>query len=144
MAAPTKYNPETTDKIIDLISTTNRSLTSICKEVDISTMCFFKWLADPEKKELLVRYTLAKEVQAEMLIEELLEIADESDNDTLITESGAKANNEWINRSRLRVDTRKWIASKLLPKKYGDKLGIDLSSTEIVVIPPKTSNDASS
>ena len=32
------------------------------------------------------------------------------------------ANNEHIQRSRLRVDARKWIAAKLLPKRYGDKL----------------------
>ena len=34
-------------------------------------------------------------------------------------------NKEWTNRSKLRVDARKWVASKLKPKKYGDKLDVD-------------------
>ncbi len=59
----------------------------------------------------------------EALAEEILEIADDGSNDTYETEDGhEKVNTDVINRSRLRVDTRKWLMSKLAPKKYGDKV----------------------
>jgi len=60
----------------------------------------------------------------EAMAEEILEIADETSNDTIIVKRGDSehevANNEWITRSRLRVDTRRWLMSKFAPKKYGD------------------------
>jgi len=59
----------------------------------------------------------------EALAEEILEIADDGRNDTYETEDGAeKVNTDVINRSRLRVDTRKWLMSKLAPKKFGEKV----------------------
>jgi hypothetical protein len=54
--------------------------------------------------------------------EDIVHISDESKHDTIETEDGEHPNHEWINRSRLRVDTRKWLLSKLLPKQYGDKV----------------------
>ena len=54
--------------------------------------------------------------------DEIVEISDESNRDTVLTESGEHPDNEWISRSKLRVDTRKWLLSKLMPKKYGDKI----------------------
>lgn len=74
------------------------------------------------------RYAKAKDVAAQILAEEIIEIADDNSRDEIPilddagNEIGTKANAEFINRSRLRVDTRKWVLSKLLPKKYGDKL----------------------
>jgi hypothetical protein len=54
--------------------------------------------------------------------DEALEIADETSDDWITTEDGKKIlDHEHVQRSRLRVDTRKWAASKLAPKKYGDK-----------------------
>jgi hypothetical protein len=70
------------------------------------------------------KYAIAKEEMLETWAEDILHIADESNRDTVLTESGEHPNSEWINRSRLRVDTRKWLLSKLLPKKYGDKLAL--------------------
>ena len=61
--------------------------------------------------------------------DELNEIADDGRNDwmTVTRRDGSEievANNEVLQRSRLRVDTRKWIMSKILPKRYGDKLAV--------------------
>jgi len=59
----------------------------------------------------------------EALAEEILEIADDGINDTYETEDGKeKVNQDVINRSRLRVDTRKWLMSKLAPKKFGERV----------------------
>jgi hypothetical protein len=56
------------------------------------------------------------------MVEEILEIADDASRDTIQTEHGQRADNEWIARSRLRVDARKWLMARLAPKKYGDKM----------------------
>lgn len=63
------------------------------------------------------------------MAEEILAIADDSRADTEIRydaqgESYEAPNSEWLQRSRLRVDTRKWLMSKLAPKKYGDKVDV--------------------
>ena len=87
----------------------------------------FRWLA--EKKEFYDQYARAREVQAEILADEIVEIADDSTNDFMEVQRGkgvvTVCDQENINRSRLRVDSRKWVASKLLPKKYGDKQTVE-------------------
>jgi hypothetical protein len=71
------------------------------------------------------KYARAREAQMEAMADEILAIADDSTSDTMTVKRGdseaSAPDNEWINRSRLRVDTRKWLMSKLAPKKYGDK-----------------------
>lgn len=69
-------------------------------------------------------YARAKEMQADKFAEDILAIADESAGDITPTENGETVNHEAIARSRLRVDARKWLASKFAPKKYGDKLAV--------------------
>ncbi len=81
------------------------------------------------------------------MAEDILDIADDGSNDFMTITKGDKTyeveNKEVTNRSRLRVDTRKWIMSKMKPKKYGDKLdmttnGKDLPTPLLQVI--KTDN----
>lgn len=127
--APSKYNPEICDKICDAISTSSKSLRTICKELEITTMTVLRWLSDPEKKEFCLQYARAKQEQADFMVEEIIDIADNCAHDTIIvkTKNGIEheqENKEWVNRSRLRIESRKWIASKLKPKKYGDKLDV--------------------
>ena len=69
------------------------------------------------------RYTQAREEQADKLFEECLEIADQYDRAAEKMEGGT----DHINRARLRIDTRKWMAGKLRPKVYGDKLDVAVS-----------------
>ena len=72
------------------------------------------------------QYAQAKMKQAELMAEECVEISDYMGNDTKIDKDGNEVpNHEYIQRSRLRVDTRKWIACKLAPKLYGDKQVIE-------------------
>ncbi len=69
------------------------------------------------------QYARARDLQADMLFDEALEIADETLGDWITTEDEKKVlDHEHVQRSRLRVDTRKWAAGKLAPKRYGDKL----------------------
>ena len=73
--------------------------------------------------EFSEQYARAREAQAEIRADEIVDIADDDSNDFTADKDGKPvANSEHIQRSRLRVDARKWIAAKLLPKRYGDKI----------------------
>lgn len=82
----------------------------------------FKWLS--EQSAFSEQYVRAREAQADKLADEILSIADDGTNDTYKTDDGEGVNHDVIARSRLRVDARKWLASKMAPKKYGDKMAI--------------------
>lgn len=86
-----------------------------------------RWLMSNEK--FRGQYAYAREMQADFHAEELLEIADDATNDWMRRngkedEPGWVVNSEHIQRSRTRIDTRKWLMSKLAPKRYGEKLAI--------------------
>ena len=82
----------------------------------------FRWLAgNPNFSE---QYAHAREEQAETLADEIVSIADEA---VVVANQGGEdvslaLDATAVARNRLRVDARKWVASKLKPKKYGDKL----------------------
>jgi hypothetical protein len=90
---------------------------------DVRTV--YRWLAINE--DFRHQYALAREDQADTLADEIIDIADDSKHDIMIVTNpdGSEReveNREVVNRSRLRVDARKWVASKLKPKKYGDAM----------------------
>tara|TARA_R110002020_G_scaffold147160_5_gene322293 strand:- start:1325 stop:1792 length:468 start_codon:yes stop_codon:yes gene_type:complete len=73
----------------------------------------------------LDNYTRAREVRSDRIFEEILEIADDSSGDTIITGEGKEVfSGEFAARSRIKIDARKWMLGKMQPKKYGDKLDI--------------------
>ena len=113
---PTKYSKKIAIKICQRISS-GESVRTICKDKKLPCAAtVFFWLLDDDKKWFLEQYETARNTQAENMFEELNEIADLPDK------------KESTNRSRLRVDTRKWYLSKVLPKKFGDKMDLDVKS----------------
>jgi hypothetical protein len=70
-----------------------------------------------------------------------VDIADDGKNDTYVDENGKQfVDNDVIQRSRLRVDARKWVVSKLLPKKYGERSGdinVPVNVHNYIVAPEK-------
>jgi hypothetical protein len=108
---PTVYTKELGEKICDVIKTTNLGLRKICENPEFpphgTVVC---WLENTEHPFTL-QYTRAKEGQADYLADEMMEIADD-----------CKPEKFHVEKAKLQVDTRKWIASKLKVKKYGDKL----------------------
>lgn len=107
------------------------SVLSICKDKHMPGHdAVYLWLLDEDKREFSDNYARARSAQAEKMFEEIVSIADDGSNDFMTVVRGKKSYNiedkEVTNRSRLRVDTRKWYLSKVLPKKFGDKL--DLTS----------------
>lgn len=91
--------------------------------VKLSSKTFYEWLELEENKDKVKQYARATELRAEALLDEMFEIVDDSDRDKIYNDiTGAEiTNGEAIQRSRLRYDARKWLVSKLNPKKYGDR-----------------------
>lgn len=124
---PTDYSDELAKEICDAIASTSKGYKGILEENPHfpARTTLFRWLR--EHTTFRNMYAQAKRDQIEVYVDEILEISDDSAHDTLMREDkygGAYevCNNEWVNRSRLRVDTRKWLASKLVPRVYGDKV----------------------
>lgn len=124
MGRPSGYSEEISLRICERL-VEGESLRAICRDEDMpSQSMVFRWLETDEA--FRERYARARELQADTFADELTEICDDGRNDWMLAhggeDAGWKANGENIQRARLRVDTRKWIASKLKPKKYGDKI----------------------
>jgi hypothetical protein len=76
-------------------------------------------------KDHAEQYARAREAQADKFADDILQIADDGLNDSYKDDNGnTRTDQDVIARSRLRVDARKWLASKMAPKKYGDKLAV--------------------
>ncbi len=99
-------------------------LRSICRDKAMPNKAtVLRWLADKANADFRDQYVHAREMQADALFDEALEIADDASGDWSTDKDGKKTlDHEHVQRSRLRVDTRKWAAGKLAPKRYGDKL----------------------
>lgn len=111
---PTGYNKEIANTICKRLSN-GESLASICRDAKMparSTVHY--WLIDHQ--EFLDKYEVAREIQADVYADEMENIAIEEKD---------------VQRARLRIDTRKWIASKLKPKRYGDKLDMTTQGEKI-------------
>lgn len=89
-----------------------------------------RWVLD-DREGFAAQYTRAREIGYHAMADELLEISDDGKNDWIERQGdkgvGYEANGEHLQRSRLRVDTRKWLLSKALPKVYGEKIGVEHS-----------------
>lgn len=89
------------------------------------------WVVKDEPKGIADQYARAREACMHSMIDETVEIADDGTNDWMTIKRGgedvAVENREVVNRSRLRVDTRKWLASKICPKLYGDRLQAEVT-----------------
>lgn len=126
---PTDYSPEMAARICEGLAT-GRSLRSVCREEGMPSLAsIFLWISKyPEFSE---QYAKAKQTGLEALAEDLLEISDDGQNDWMENNDpenpGYRLNGEHVQRSKLRVDTRKWLLSKLVPKKYGDRQQVEHS-----------------
>lgn len=123
---PSEYNEDTADKICEGL-TSGRSLRSICADDEMpACSTVMRWLA--RNDEFRKQYAYAREVQADALADEILDIADDGSNDWMEKHDsegasvGWQFNGEAARRSQIRIDARKWLAGKMRPKKYGDKI----------------------
>jgi hypothetical protein len=120
------YTPELADRVCELMIE-GQSLRKICETPGMpSRRNIFNWLKD--NADFREKYEIARMLQAEWWSHEILAIADDSSGDITINEHGEQiVDHENINRSRLRVDARKWLMSKLHPQRYGDRVTADVT-----------------
>ncbi len=125
---PTKYSEPLAARICGLIAE-GKSLVSICSMASMPSLTTtYVWLQKYET--FRETYTRAREDQADTLADEMLGIADDSRNDYVTVDGVPMVDNEHIQRSRLRIETRKWLASKLKAKKYGDKVQAEVTGAD--------------
>ena len=116
------YNEELADLICERIAIHPWGLEKLCAHYndlpDKTTIN--RWRV--KHREFREKFAEAKSSQIETLVDEIIDILDDSSRDTMTNELGAiVSNNAAITRDKLRIDSRKWLAAKLLPKVYGNK-----------------------
>lgn len=127
MARPTDYTDEIGLEICTRLID-GESLRSICRDPKMpARRTVYYWLVREENKEFLHQYDVAVELRAEDMFDEMLEIADDGTNDYMEKKNRDGStydaiDSEHITRSKARIDTRKWILSKMLPKRFGDRI----------------------
>ena len=123
---PTKYTPAMAERICELVATSEMGYNRLHELYpdlpDRSNVNLWR----RRYPEFRAKYAQAKCEQIEFMTEEILEIADDGKNDYMEhydQKTGCvswQVNGEHIQRSRVRIDTRKWLAAKLVPKVYGE------------------------
>ena len=125
MGRPSEFNQETCDLICERIAD-GESLRSVCRDEAMpSKSSVFKWLA--ERPEFADQYARALQSRADSHADDVVDIADDPTLEA--------------NDKKVRIDARKWVASKLRPRVYGDKTlhGSDPDNP----LPPAVNLDAS-
>lgn len=113
---PSLYTPELAEKICTAVATSELGLAAILKRKGMPSYgTVMRWLA--AKPAFQHMYARAKEDQADLMAGRIVEIAD-------------SAVAEDVHVARLRVDARKWVAAKLKPRKYGERLAQEVSGPE--------------
>lgn len=118
---PTKY----TDKLAKAICkrlALGESIRTISLDEDMpNASTIHAWVLE-DKEGFSKHYARARDIQAEVMFDEILQIADGSDK--VVDKGNEKKASAYAQNQKLRVDARKWYLSKVLPKKYGDKLDV--------------------
>lgn len=122
MAYTPEQIEETFNEICERISNGEAVRTILLEETMPSSQTFYLWLDNDENKSK--QYARACEDRADAIFDEILVIADEDNADITVVGGQAVVNGSTIQRSRLKYDARKWVVSKLNPKKYGDKIDV--------------------
>jgi hypothetical protein len=125
MVRPTEYSPEVVDAICDQM-VNGKGLLKICADDNMpGRTTIYRWLAtNPEFRK---RFAEAREALMDFYAEQILNIAFDESGDVILDQgkdgkTSAVANHAKVQRDRLKVDSLKWTASRLFPKRYGDKM----------------------
>ena len=109
---PSSYSDEIADQICKRIAS-GEGLRAICRDEEMpGRQTVLDWLDSEKFPEFRAKYARAREAQGDYLDEEMQEVAN-------------SATPESVHVARLRVLTMQWRASKLAPKKYGDKVELE-------------------
>lgn len=135
MAYSEKQKKEIINTICDCISEDKFSLRDACVFAEINRNTFYQWI--DKNEEFANQYARATSDRADAIFEEILDIADDQENDVYEDKDGnEQINHNVIQRARLRVDSRKWMLGKMNPKKYGEKVQQEIDLNAKVNIKP--------
>ena len=116
--APTKFTADLADEVCRRMAD-SESLRSICRDDHMPSASTVRGWAVDDVEGFAERYARARGMHADALFDEALAIADNVTDDWTEDKDGKKVfDHQHVQRSRLRVDTRKWAAGKLAPKRY--------------------------
>lgn len=129
---PSEFSEEIFDRICDRMSE-GAGLREICAEPGMpSRSTVLRWIKD--NKERSDHYQQAREAGFDWIAEEIIRISDDATGDNITEERDGKSvtlpNHANVQRARLQVDSRKWILSKIAPRKYGDKVELLTATAE--------------
>ena len=118
---PTIFTEKLAAKICQRIAD-GESIRAICSDADMpSTTAIFRWIANGKYDGFRQLYESSMQIRLETLGDGLIELADAP-----IERNAAGAiDSAAVQMRRLQIETRRWILSKLLPRKYGDRMGLD-------------------
>ena len=122
---PTEYTEAIANEILERLAQ-GQTLRTICKDDHLPPESTVRWWVVTDREGFSAHYTRARDLGLDAVADELFDIADDGSNDLMTITKGDYSyqveNKEVTNRSRLRVDTRKWYLSKMAPKRYGEKV----------------------
>ena len=123
----TKFTAEIARTICEHLSE-GMTLREVCRMENMPPESTVRLWAMDDRQGFAAQYTRAREIGYHAMADDIVEISDDGTNDWMERNGednvGWQTNGEALGRSRLRVDTRKWMLSKVLPKIYGDKLAL--------------------
>lgn len=123
---PEVYTQELADQLCMYLAMGESMRTACAHEGMPAMSTVFTWFRT--QPGFTDQYARAKQEASDAMAEEILDIADDGTNDYMTITKGDFEYNvedrEVTNRSKLRVDTRKWLMAKMKPKKYGEKVDI--------------------
>jgi hypothetical protein len=126
MGRPPIYTPELGEEICREIAS-GKSLRTVCEQKKMGMETVFRWLRPSEPNpEFREHYARACTDRGHALVEDALKISDAP----VPRGKDGRMDNAAVQQARLRVDTRKWFASKLVPKIYGDRVQAEVSGPE--------------
>lgn len=131
MSRPSEFRQDKADAICERLAT-GLSLRAICRNKSMpNKSTVFRWLA--QNSEFSDQYARAREAQADLYVDEMVSIADtpQIGKKTKRTSDGKTEETtfDMTEHRRLQIETRKWVAARMRPKKYGDKLDVEQKTT---------------
>lgn len=149
MEAKNESGLERAFKVVEAIKEQALPVTKACEVIGLSRAEFYRELEDSE--ELRDTYTRAREIRADKIFEEILEIADSQGEDVGINPitGEEQINHNVIQRNRLQIDARKWVLGKM-SQRYADNQKIDVttngkdlpsSSIQVEIVKPKDDDE---
>ena len=128
---PEIYTEELGNKVCAAIAGSEKGLEHICKKAGMpSTSTVYNWLNDAENTEFLDKYTRARQMQADLMAEQIIEIADNTE-EGVITRTDAKGTSietsDMLGHRKLKIHARQWAAAKLWPNKYSERIQQDVT-----------------